>query len=321
MTTRRQFITFFGGVAAWPLAASAQQAAKVARIGIVDNTARWDAFRLALRDLGYIEGQNVKFEYRFGEGAPARLTAAASELAHLPVDVIATFGTPASRAAKQATAVVPIVMIGIGDPISAGLVTNIARPEGNITGVSGLSSDTVTKGIQFFREIVPTIRRLAFLWNPDNASNRAQLEALRKIAPSVGITLISVEVSSAANLENAFASMVRERPDAVTMTGDPLLARRRERIIDFLMTHKLPGMMQLKEDVAAGGLMSYGASLPDLFRRGAGYVHKILEGAKPGDLPVEQPTKFELTINLKTAKALGLDVSPILLAGADEVIE
>jgi putative tryptophan/tyrosine transport system substrate-binding protein len=147
------------------------------------------------------------------------------------------------------------------------------------------------------------------------------LEALRKIAPSVGITLISVEVSIAANLENAFASMVRERPNAVTMTGDPFLGRHREWIIDFLITHKLPGMMQLKEDVAAGGLMSYGASLPDLFRRGAGYVHKILEGAKPGDLPVEQPTKFELTINLKTAKALGLDVSPILLAGADEVIE
>jgi putative ABC transport system substrate-binding protein len=319
---RREFMTLLGGMAAaWPLAARAQLAAKVARIGIVDNTARWDAFRLALRDLGYIEGQNVKFEYRYGEGTPARLTAAASELAHLPVDVIATFGTPASRAAKQATAIVPIVMIGIGDPISAGLVTNIARPEGNITGFSGLSSDTVTKGIQFFREIVPTIRRLAFLWNPDNASNRAQLEALRKIAPSVGITLISVEVSIAANLENAFASMVRERPNAVTMTGDPFLGRHREWIIDFLITHKLPGMMQLKEDVAAGGLMSYGASLPDLFRRGAGYVHKILEGAKPGDLPVEQPTKFELTINLKTAKALGLDVSPILLAGADEVIE
>jgi putative tryptophan/tyrosine transport system substrate-binding protein len=167
---RREFMTLLGGMAAaWPLAARAQLAAKVARIGIVDNTARWDAFRLALRDLGYIEGQNVKFEYRFGEGAPGRLAAAASELAHLPVDVIATFGTPASRAAKQATAIVPIVMIGIGDPISAGLVTNIARPEGNITGFSGLSSDTVTKGIQFFREIVPTIRRLAFIWNPDNA--------------------------------------------------------------------------------------------------------------------------------------------------------
>ena len=319
---RREFITLLGGAAAtWPFAARAQQAAKVARIGVVDNTARWDPFRQALRDLGYIEGQNVKFEYRFGDGVPARLTAAATELAHLPVDVIATFGTPASRAARQATATVPIVMIGIGDPISAGLVTNIARPGGNITGFSGLSSDTVTKGVQFFREIVPTIRRVGFVWNPDNASNLAQLESLRKITPSVGITLISVEVSNAANLENAFASMMRERPDAVIMTGDPFLGRHRKWIIDFLMTHKLPGMMQLKEDVAAGGLMSYGASIPDLFRRGAGYVHKILQGAKPGDLPVEQPTKFELTINLKTANALGLSVPPTLLTLADEVIE
>ena len=319
---RREFITLLGGAAAtWPFAARAQQAAKVARIGVVDNTARWDAFRQALRDLGYIEGQNVKFEYRFGDGAPARLTAAATELAHLPVDVIATFGTPASRAARQATATVPIVMIGVGDPISAGLVTNIARPEGNITGFSGLSSDTVTKGVQFFREIVPTIRRVAFVWNPDNASNLAQLESLRKLTPLVGITLISVEVSNAANLENAFASMMHEHPDAVIMTGDPFLGRHRKWIIDFLMTHKLPGMMQLKEDAAAGGLMSYGVSLPDLFRRGAGYVHKILQGAKPGDLPVEQPTKFELTINLKTANALGLSVPPTLLALADEVIE
>jgi putative ABC transport system substrate-binding protein len=318
---RREFITLLGGAAAWPLATRAQQAAKVAHIGIVDNTARWDAFRQALRDLGYVEGHNVKFEYRFGEGVPTRLTAAATELARLPVDVIVTFGTPASRAAKQATAAVPIVMIGIGNPISAGLVTNIARPGGNITGFSGLSSDTVTKGLQFFRETVPTIRRVAFLWNPDNASNLAQLEALREIAPSIGITLLSVEVSNATDLENAFAAMARERPDAVIMTGDPFLGRHRQRIIDFLMTNKLPGMMQLKEDVAAGGLMSYGVSLPDLFRRGAGYVHKILQGAKPGDLPVEQPIKFELTINLKTAEVLGVSVPPTLLTVADEVIE
>jgi putative tryptophan/tyrosine transport system substrate-binding protein len=200
---RREFIALLGSgaAAAWPLATRAQQAAKVAHIGIVDNTARWDAFRQALRDLGYVEGHNVKFEYRFGEGVPTRLTAAATELARLPVDVIATFGTPASRAAKQATATVPIVMIGIGDPIRAGLVTNIAQPGGNITGFSGLSSDTVTKGLQFFREIVPAIRHVAFLWNPDNASNLAQLEALRKIAPSIGITLLSVEVSNATDLD------------------------------------------------------------------------------------------------------------------------
>jgi putative ABC transport system substrate-binding protein len=319
---RREFIIFLGGAAAaWPLAARAQKPAKTAHIGIVDNTAAWDPFRQGLRDLGYVEGQNIKFEYRFGEGVPGRLVAAATELAHLRVDVIATRGTPASRAAKQATTTVPIVMIGIGDPVSAGLVMNIARPGGNITGLSLISSDTVTKGMQFFREIVPAIRRVAFLWNPENASNLAQLESLRRIAPSLGITLISVEVRSATNLENAFAAMIRALPDAAIMTADPFLRRHREWIIEFLTTHKLPGMMQLKEDVAAGGLISYGASLSDLFRRGAGYVHKILQGAKPGDLPVEQPTKFELTINLKTAKALGLDVPWQLQQLADEVIE
>ena len=205
--------------------------------------------------------------------------------------------------------------------MNAGLVTNIARPGGNITGFSLISNDTVTKEIQFFREIISTMRRVTFLWNPDNASNFAQLEALRKIAPAIGITLISVEASNATTFDSAFAEIMRERPEAVIMTGDPFLRHHRDRIIDFLTVNRLPGMMQLKEDVVAGGLMSYGASLPDLFRRAAGYVHKILQGAKPGDLPVEQPTKFELTINLRTANMLGVTVPPTLLTLADEVIE
>ena len=319
---RREFITLLGGVLAWPPSARAQQAAtKIPRIGIIDNTAMWDPFRQALRDLGYVEGRSVAFEYRTAEGVPDRLATAAMELARLPVDVIAIFGTPPARAAKQATSAIPIVAISIGDPVRAGLVTSLARPGGNITGNTILGPDLGAKRLQLIKEVIPSVARVAFLWNPDNASNVAIREELEAAVPVLGLRLISVAVQNVEGFDGAFAAMMRERPDALLMTNDPLHQRSIGKIIDFMTQNRLPGIFQTKENVAAGGFMSYGASLSDLFRRGAVYVHKILQGTKPSDLPVEQPVTFELTINLRTAKALGLTVPEAFLLRADEVIE
>ena len=218
------------------------------------------------------------------------------------------------RAAKEATATIPIVMIAIGDPVRAGLVASIARPGGNVTGNTILGPEVGAKRLQLFKEAVPTISRMAFLVNPANASTVAYLEELQIAAPALGVELISAEVRSVNDFDSAFAAMMRERPDAFMMTADPLLMLHIRRVIDFLTDNRLPSIFQNRDNVVVGGLMSYGASLPDLFRRGAGYVHKILQGTKPADLPVEQPTKFELVINLKTAKALGLSIPRIVLA-------
>ena len=319
---RREFITLLSGAAAgWPLAARAQQPERVRRIGIIDDAPMWNAFRQGLRDHGYLEGQNIALDYKYADGVPERLAEAAAELVRRPVDVIATYGTPPSRAAKEATATIPIVMIGIGDPVRAGLVASTARPGGNVTGNTILGPDVGAKRLQLFKEAVPAISRMAFPVNPANASTVAYLEELQIAAPALGVKLIPAEVRSVNDFDSAFAAMMRERPDAFMMTADPLLMLHIRRVIDFLANNRLPSIFQSRDNVVAGGLMSYGASLPDLFRRGAGYVHKILQGTKPGDLPVEQPTKFELVINLKTARALGLEIPPMLLARADEVIE
>ena len=319
---RREFLTLVGGVAAWPIAARAErERTKSPRIGIMDDSPLWNSFRGALRDLGYLEGQNIVFESRTSNGTPERLAEIATELARLPVDLIATFGTPPSRAAKQATATIPIVMIGIGDPVRAQLVTSLAQPGGNVTGNTILGPDLTPKRLQLLKEIVPSVSRLVFLWNRDNASNVAILEELQLAALAAGITLISVEVRQVTDFDGAFAAMMRERPDAFLMTNDPLHLLHIETIISFLTHQRLPGLFQARENVVAGSFMSYGASLPDLFRRGALYTHKILQGTKPSDLPVEQPTNFELVFSLKTAKALGIEIPPTLLATADEVIE
>jgi len=320
---RRQFISLLGGaILIGPLAAHAQQrGAKIPRVGIIDDAPFWNYFRQGLRDAGYIEGQSIAFEYRTAEGRPDRLAAAAAELARLPVDVIATFGTPASRAAKAATTSIPIVAISIGDPVRAGLVTSLARPGGNVTGNTILGPDLSAKRLQLLKEFIPSVARVAFLWNPDNASNAAMLDELQFAAPALGLTLISVALRSSDDFDRAFAGMMSERPDAFMMTNDPLHQRNIGRIIDFMMQSRLLGIFQRKENVVAGGLMSYGASFPDLFRQGAVYVLKILQGTKPQDLPVQQPVKFELVINLKTAKALGITISESFLLRADEVIE
>ena len=319
---RREFITLFGGVAAtWPLSARAQQQGKIPRIGIIDDAPVWNAFREQLRDLGYLEGQNIAFEYRTANGVPERLAEAATDLARRPVDVIATYGTPASIAAKAATTTIPIVMIGVADVVRTGLVQSLAHPGGNITGNTILGPEVQSKRLQLFKEAVPALSRVALLWNPDNASNRLSFEEIRAAAPTLGMTLIAVSVHRADELDGALTAMMREHPDGLIASGDPLHLLHLGRIIDFLANNRLPGLFQQRENVLAGGLMSYGASLPDLFRRGAGYVHKILQGTKPADLPVEQPTKFDFVINLTTAKALGLTIPDKLLALADEVIE
>src|SRR5215467_995874 len=319
---RRRFLATLGGAAAaWPLAARAQQGAKIPRIGIIDDAPMWQAFRQALRKLGYIEGETVNYEYRYSEGVPDRLATVVGELIRRPVDLIATFGTPPTEAAKAATTTIPIVMIGIGDPVGAGLVTSLAHPGGNITGNTILSPDLGGKRLQILSEAIGSVSRVAYLVNPENASSITTLAELKLAAASAGMTLVGIEVGSGTDFAGAFTAMLRETPDALLVSNDPLHQLHIDWIIDFLAQHRLPGMFQAKENVAAGGLMAYGASVPDLFRRAAGYVHRILQGAKPADLPVELPTKFDLAINLRTARALGLDLPPLLIARADEVIE
>ena len=245
----------------------------------------------------------------------------AVELVHRPVDLIATFGTPPTLAAKQATTTIPIVMMGVGDPVGSGLVSSLARPGGNITGNTILGPEVAGKRLQLLKEVIPSLSRVVFLWNPDNASHPAQLAELRVAVEALGIKLLPVPVRSSDEFDNAFAAMMRERPDAFLMTNDPFHQLSIGRIIDFLANNRLPGMFVTREVTVAGGLLSYGASLPDLFRRGAVYVHKILQGTKPADLPIEQPVKFELVVNLKTAKAMGLSIPESFLLRADEAIE
>jgi putative tryptophan/tyrosine transport system substrate-binding protein len=322
---RREFIALVGSggllLTAKVGRARAQQPAKIPRIGILDDAPMWQAFRQALRDLGYVEGQNIAYEYRYGEGVPDRLATVAAELLRRPVDLIATYGTPATHAAKEATATIPIVMIGVGDPVRAGLVASLARPGGNITGNTVLSPDLGPKRLQILREVIANVTRVVYLANPDNASNVATLNETKIAASEVGTVLIPVEVRAVGDFDPAFAAIMRERPDAILVSNDPFHQLHIGRIIEFLAKNRLPAMFQSKESVAAGGFIAYGPNLPDLFRRAAAYVHRILQGTKPADLPVELPTKFDLAVNLKTAKALGLELTPTFIARADEVIE
>ena len=319
---RRKFITLLGGAAvAWPLNTRAQRPAKLVRVGIIDDAPIWDHFRQGLREAGYIEGQNLAIEYRSAEGQPDQLAAAAQELVGIPVDLIAVSGTAATRAAQQATTTIPIVMIAIGDPIRAGLVFSLARPGGNTTGNTILGTEMSAKRLQILKELIPQLSRAAFLWNSNNGSHQAYLDEWRALAPQLGLHLIFVEVHSPNQFESAFAAMMQERPDALSVTFDAVHMSHVGWIVDFAAKQRLPTMYIVRDNVAAGGLISYGPSISDLYRRAASYVHKILEGTKPAELPVEQPVKFELVINIKTANALGLTVPPTLLASADEVLE
>jgi len=276
--------------------------------------------RNALNEADYVEGRSVTVEYHWLEGHYDRLPAVIADLVRRRVAVIATGGfTQAALAAKAATATIPIVF-GVGeDPVRLGLVANLAQPGGNATGINFFPQEVLAKRLGLLHDLVPKATRIAVL--PDNASNVLQFEELQAVAPTLGVAVISVSVSPRIEFEAAFAAMMKERPDAFAMTAEPFHQTHIAWIIDFMAKNRLPAVYQLSETVRAGGLLSYGASEPDLFRRAAGYVHKILQGTKPADLPVELPTKFDFAVNLKAAKALGLELTPTFIARADEVIE
>ena len=317
---RREFISLIGSTAvAWPLAARAERPPFI--VGMIGKAPYWLYFREAMRDLGYSEGQNVKYDPRTDEIESARLAEAAKEFASIPVDVIAAFGTVATQAAQAATQTIPIVMVAVGNPVREGLVASLAHPGRNVTGTSLLGPDVAPKRLQLLKQVIPSAVRVALLFNPNNASNIIFRDEIETATRDLGISLIQVEASTVPDLDTNLRGILSQRPDALMVTADPFLNLQIRKIIDFLESNRLPGMFVIREYVLAGGLMSYGASLPDLFRRSATYVHKILQGTKPSDLPVEQPTKFELVLNLKTAKTLGLTFPQALLATADEVIE
>jgi putative tryptophan/tyrosine transport system substrate-binding protein len=325
---RRQFITLLGGAAAaWPLVARAQQAGKIHTIGWLSAGA-FDptgpsliAFLTALRELGWIEGKNVAFEPRYAENRLERLPQLAAELVRLNVDVIVSVGTLAPLAAKQATTTIPIVMGAAGDPIGSGLVLSLARPGGNVTGMSLMAPDLGGKRLELLKELLPRLARVAVLWNAANPYPALVFKETQAAGRKLGIEVQSLEVRGPDDFDGAFEAARRQRPDALITVEDPLTFNYRKVIADFAAAHQLPSLDGLREHVTVGGLMSYGANIADLYRRAAGYVDKIFKGAKPAELPVQQPTKFELVINLKTAKALGLEIPPTLFARADEVIE
>jgi putative ABC transport system substrate-binding protein len=310
-----------------PLAAQAQPVGKVYRIGSILTTAPNDGghlFKLdeGLRELGYVEGRNVVFERRFAEGRQERLPALAAELVQLKVDVIVTGSNPAIAAVKQVTATIPVVMAVSRDPVGAGFIASLARPGGNITGLANdATPEIIGKNLELLKEAAPRVSRVAFLWNPVPPGAGTTKNAVESAARRLGLTLQSVEVRGPNEFESAFAAMVRERANGVVVATDPVLVGPRSRVVDLAARSRLPAVYGLREFAEAGGLMSYGPNIADQFRRAAIYVDKVLKGAKPADLPVEQPTKFELVINLKTAKALGLTIPPSLLLRADQVIE
>ncbi len=329
MSTRRAFIgTLAGGLLTAPFAAEAQQAAKVPRIGwLGDSPAagpRLEAFFQGLRDLGYVEGRNLVIEYRYAEGKPERLPALAAELVALKVDVIVAANTLVALAAKQATTTLPIVFAAAADPVTSGLVTSLARPGGNVTGMSALIPELVGKCLEHLKQAVPGVSRVAVLWQPGALVERTERDILKETevaARALGVRLQFVEARGPADFDRAFSDMTRARAGALTVWSTPMFTGERRRLVDLAAKNRLPAVYAQRDFVDAGGLMSYGPNGPDLFRRAATYVDKILKGAKPADLPVEQPTKFELVINLKTAKALGLTIPPSLLQRADEVIQ
>jgi putative ABC transport system substrate-binding protein len=327
---RRTFLgRLAGGLLAAPLAAEAQPAAKVPRIGyLAGNLAASphlpEAFRQGLRDLGYVEGRNVVIEYRSAEDKLERLPALAAELVALKVDVIVAPNTPTALAAKQATRTLPIVFTFVGDPVGSGLVTSLARPGGNVTGLSLLFPELVGKCLELLKQAVPRVSRVAFLWQPGALDERTEKDRLKRAevaARALGVRLQFVEARGPEDFDRAFSDMTRARAEALTALGGAMLFNERRRLVALAAKHRLPAVFPFREFVDVGGLMAYGPDLADLSRRAATYVDKILKGAKPGDLPVEQPTKFELVINVKTAKALGLTIPQSVLGRADEVIQ
>jgi putative ABC transport system substrate-binding protein len=310
-----------------PLAVAAQPAGKIPVIGLLDATslsARSElvgAFRQGLRELGYVEGRNILIEYRWAEGRFDRLPGLAADLVRARVDVIVALAVPAALAAKGATTTIPIVMVGVTDPTDRGLVASLARPGGNITGLSSFSEELSAKRLELLKELVHGLSRVAVLWNPANPGKAGDWREVQIAARALGVALQSREVRGRDDFEKSFNAITKDRPDALVVLGDPLILDQRKRIVAFAARNHLPAIYAHRVYADAGGLAAYGPDIHELYRRAALYVDKILKGARPADLPVEQPTKFEFVINMKAAKALGLTLPPTLLLRADQVID
>jgi len=326
---RRRFISLLcGAAAAWPLAASAQQPGKVYRIGFLANdptiptTSAGHAFLEGLREKGFVEGKNIVIERRFAEGKIDILSNLAAELVRLDLDLIVASSASAALAAKKATQKIPIVMMNVTDPVTLGIVSRLGSGQGNLTGlINDVSAEITGKRLQLLKDAVPKISRIAVLMNPEAPSDKSQWEVLERAAPSLGVALQAFPVRQGSEFADAFIKMSRERPDALLGVNNGVNLTYRRVIVAFAAEHRLPAMYAFADVTRDGGLMSYGASRADIFRRAATYVAKILNGAKPADLPIEQPTKFELVINMRTAKALGVTIPPSVLLRADEVIQ
>jgi putative ABC transport system substrate-binding protein len=327
MINRRAFlVTMVAAVVVAPLVAEAQHGRKLYRIGFLGNsTAALESnlvapWREGLRELGYVEGRDVVVEYRWAEGHYERFPALIEELLALKVDVIVTAGTPAALAVKRATATVPLVMVAVGDPVSTGLVTSLARPGGNVTGLVSIAPDLEGKRLELLREIVPKLSHVILLVNPANAFHVVSEKQVRAAARQLDLKVQFIGVREESEFDHAFDLITRERPGALIMLADRLFLHHRARIVEFAARHRLPAVYAYRELVEAGGLMSFGPSYPEMHRRAAYFVDKILKGVKPADLPVEQPSKFELVINLKTAKTLGLTIPSSVRVRADQLI-
>jgi putative tryptophan/tyrosine transport system substrate-binding protein len=324
---RRVFVTSLAAVLAAPLGVEAQQAARIPRIGVLHPGAPATsshfaaAFTEGLRELGYLEGQNIVVERRFGEAKAERLSDIAAELVRLKVDVIVTSTDPGIGAVKRQTQLIPIVMANSTDPVGTGFVASLARPGGNVTGLSSVSPELSAKRLELLKEAVPRLSRVAIVWNPDVRGAVLEYKETESAARSLHLQLQSVEVNRPDGFDRAFSAVTTGRAEALTVASSSLAFRNRGRIASLAQKNRLPSIYGLREFADAGGLMAYGPNYAELWRRAAAYVSKILKGAKPGELPVEQPTTFELVINLKTAKALGLTIPPSLLRRADQIIE
>jgi putative tryptophan/tyrosine transport system substrate-binding protein len=320
---RRQFITLLGGAAAWPLAARAQHAGKVWRMGFVahGHESFYDALFEGLREYGYDEGRDLIVERRYARGQAERFKEFAAEMVRLNVDVIVVVTTPAALAVMNATNTIPIVHPNAIDPLNTGLIASLAHPGGNLTGGAQLTAEVSAKRLQILKKVVPGLSRAAALWNPGNSAIVFSWKETQSAARVLGLTLQSHEVQGPKDFAAAFAAIVEERPDALLVLQDAVTMQQRKEIISFAIENRLPSMFQERGWAVAGGLMSYGENLPSMYRRAAYFVDRIFEGAKPADLPVEQATKFDMVINLRTAKAIGFTIPDSILALADEVIE
>ncbi len=331
MISRRTFLTTVaGGLLAAPLCARAQQFAKIPRVGILffgfpaspsEPAPLGRAFVEGLRNLGWVEGRNVMFEWRYAEGKTDRYPALAAELVALKVDVIVASSTPAAVAVRQATNTIPVVMVAVSDPVGSGLVGSLARPSGNMTGLSLLAPALSAKRLDLLKQALPWLARAAVLWNTANPGMKLRFTETEAASRRLGLRIESVGVQGPDDFENAFATIAKLGPDGLIVLADTVTVAHRRRTVDFAIANRLPAIYEMREFADDGGLMSYGISMPDHFRQAATYVDKILKGAKPVDLPVEQPTRFELVINMKTAKALGFTIPRSLLLRADQVIE